>query len=74
MRNKKRRQHFQGRACGQKESSRNERAVGQPLLREGKWVALGAAAESSTNQEGNTNLEHAGSSGKGLCLLIQLLG
>lgn len=59
MRNKKP-QHFQGRAGGQKESSRNERDVG---LKRETWVVLGAAAERSSralstiNQEGNTDLE-----------------
>lgn len=45
MRNKKRPQHFQGRAGGQKESSRNERDVG---LKRETWVVLGAAAERSS--------------------------
>lgn len=60
-RNKKRSQHFQGRAGGQEESSRNERDVGQPWFKEGKkpgwfkegskrenWVVLGATAERSS--------------------------
>lgn len=56
--------------------------LGSLCLKRENWVALGAAAERTSrallplrtiNQEGNTNLEHVGNSGDGLCLLIQLL-